>query len=139
MHFEVDLDPSHSVIRLTVVEEGVSLESAEAWYKVFHGFRLAGGPYAVIHDPSMAKRTTIPTQTVGNFGRRTPSIPTGKPHVIVGETPVIYGLARLFQMCEENVGREFDVVHTLEEAYDLVGVRPGDFTERLYPEILSAA
>jgi nuclear transport factor 2 (NTF2) superfamily protein len=56
-----------------------------------------------------------------------------RKHVVVGKEPHIYGLARLFQICGDNVGKEFEVVHTLEEAYEIVGVRPEDFTECLPP------
>jgi hypothetical protein len=55
----------------------------------------------------------------------------GRKQVVVGKEPHIYGLARLFQMCSESMGGEFGVVHTLEEAYDIVGARPEDFTECL--------
>jgi hypothetical protein len=43
----------------------------------------------------------------------------------------MYGLARLFQISGENVGTEFEVVHTPEEAYKIVEARPEDFTQRL--------
>jgi hypothetical protein len=33
MHYQVDVDPAHSVIRLTVIEEIVSLECAEGCYQ----------------------------------------------------------------------------------------------------------
>ena len=131
MHFEVDLDPTHSVIRLTVIEEVVSLECAEACYKFLSQISSSGGPYAAIFDLSAARATTITTQMVRNFASRTPSIPTGRPQVVVGKTPVIYGLARLFQACEERSGSQYDVVHTLKEAYEIVGVHPEDFTQHL--------
>ena len=51
--------------------------------------------------------------------------------MVVGKEPVIYGLARVFQMCGEFLGNQFDVVWSLEEAYDVVGARPEDFTECL--------
>jgi hypothetical protein len=42
-------------------------------------------------------------------------------------------------MCGEGFGREeLEVVHTLEEAYEIVGVRPEDFTERLYSKEIAA-
>jgi hypothetical protein len=44
---------------------------------------------------------------------------------------VIFGLARLFQMCGESVHKENDVVYTLAEAYEIVKARPEDFTERV--------
>ena len=33
-----------------------------------------------------------------------------------------------------TVASAFDVVHTMEEAYAMVGVRREDFTEHIYPE-----
>jgi len=75
---------------------------------------------------------------VRSFARRKPSIPTGRPRVVVGKWPVIYGLARIFQMCGESIGGEFQVVHTLEEAYRIIGERSEDFTQRLFPTALAA-
>jgi hypothetical protein len=38
----------------------------------------------------------------------------------------------------EFLGDKFDVVRSVEEAYDLVGVLPEDFTEHLFPKKLAA-
>jgi hypothetical protein len=138
MDFQVDLDPQHSVIRLTITAEIVTLELAEDCYVRLSQLSSSGGPYAAIFDLSATKNTTITTELVRAFARRRPSIPTGRPQVVVGKHPVIYGLARLFQICEENTGKEFEVVHTIEEAYAIVGARPEDFTRRLFPERMAA-
>ena len=128
MDYEIDLDPTHSVIRLTVIEAMVSLECAEDCYKHLSQFAASGGPYAAIYNLSMAKNTTIPTETIRNFARRSHPIPGEQARVLVGKQPVIYGLGRLFQICLDDVGQKFEVVHTLEEAYNIVGVRAEDFT-----------
>ena len=138
MQYQVDLFPAHAVIRLTVIEEMVSLECAESCYRGLSRVTSSGGPYAAIYDLSAAKGTTIPAEMIRYYARRAPSIPTGRPHVVVGKFPVIYGLARLFQMCGESVGREFEVVPSLEEAYEVVGARPEDFTLCLLAEPLAA-
>jgi hypothetical protein len=138
MHYQADLDPTHAVIRLTVIDEVVSLQCAESCYWRLSRVASSGGPYAAIYDLSRVKDTTMPTEMVRDFARRPPSIPTGRPHVIVGKFPVIFGLARLFQMCGESVGKEYEVVHSLEEAYDIVGVRPEDFTVCLLTGRLAA-
>src|SRR5262249_24776663 len=57
MHSLIDLDPTHSVIRLTVLEESVSLKCAEDCYRHLLVFTSNGGPYAAIYDLSMAKST----------------------------------------------------------------------------------
>jgi hypothetical protein len=133
MDYAVDLDPKHSVIRLTVTAETVTLELAEGIYRHLSEVASRGGPYVAIYDLSAAKHTTIPTEMVRRFARRRPSIhiPMGRKHVVVGTKPHIFGLARLFQMCSEAVGSEFQVVHSVEEAYNIVGARPEDFTECL--------
>ena len=94
-----------------------------------------------MRPPTASRRRKIrqiPTDMVRLFARRTPSIPMGRPHVIVGTELAIFGLARVFQLCREFIHGEFEVVHTMEEAYDLVEVRPEDFTERIFPAALSA-
>lgn len=131
MDYEIGLDPAHSVIRLTVTAETVTLELAEDIYRHLSAVTSRIGPYAAIYDLSAAKHTTIPVNTVRYFARRSPSILIGRKHVVVGKEPHIFGLARLFQMCRKSMGSEFQVVHLLEEAYKLVGARPEDFTECL--------
>ena len=138
MDYQIDLDPAHSVIRLTVLAQVVSLELAEDCYRRLSGITSTGGPYAAIYDLSASTRTTIPTDTIRLLARRAPSIPMGKPHVVVGKEPVIYGLARIFQMCREYLHDQFEVVYSLEEAYDMVEVRPADFRERIFPAALAA-
>ena len=54
-----------------------------------------------------------------------------RKQVVVGTEPHIFGLARVFEMCADAIGAEFQVVQTLEEAYKIVEVRPEDFTECL--------
>ena len=58
--------------------------------------------------------------------------------MVVGKEPSIYGLARVFQMCREFLGSEVEVVHSLEEAYEIIGARPEEFTQHLYPERMGA-
>ena len=131
MDYEIDLCPTHSCIRLTMMAETVTQELAEEIYRHLSEATSSGGPYAAIYDLSATKHTPMPTDMVRRFARRPPSISMGRKHVVVGTEPVIFGLARVFQMCGESIGSEFQVVHTLEEAYSFVGVRPEDFTECL--------
>ena len=131
MDYEIDLDPAHSVIRLTIMAETVTFELAEEIYRHLSEATSSGGPYAAIYDLSATKQTSMPTDTIRGFASRKPSIPMGRKYVVVGTEPVIFGLGRVFQMCSESIGIEFQCVDSLEEAYDIVGVHPEDFTECL--------
>jgi hypothetical protein len=145
MDYQVDFNPTNSVIRLTVTAEIITLEMAEGVYNCLKRVASHGGPYAAIYDLSIPKSTTLPTALIRSFARRPPSIPMGRTHVVVGNEPAIYRLARIFQMCREALGRQieghkFEVVHSLEEAYEIVGVgvRHEDFTQRLFPKEMAA-
>jgi hypothetical protein len=136
--YHVDLDPANSVIRLTVRAKIVTPEMAEDIYIYLSRLGSDGGPYSAIYDLSGVRSTTLPTELVRRYARRAPAIPQGRTHVLVGKEPSIYGLARLFQICREFIGSEVEVVQTLEEAYQIIGVRPDDFTRRLFPTKLAA-
>ena len=134
MYYQIDLDPAHSVIRLTITEEMMTLEYAEQCYRHLRLLTASGGPYAAIYDLSIAKGATIPTELIRSFVSRRPAVPKGRKQVVVGKEPQRFGLARLFQMCSEGPkgeGPEFEVVHSLEEAYKIVDVHPEDFTQCL--------
>ena len=138
MDYCIDVDPTHCVIRLTVTAEILTLELFEDAYRRLSQIASHGGPYAAIFDFSAVKSVAISTDTLRSLAWRKPSVPGGRPHVVVGKVPVIYGLARQFQICGESVGKELEVVHSLEEAYGIVGAHPEDFTQRLFPERVAA-
>ena len=139
MDYEIDLCPTHHCIRLTVSAETVTNELAEEIYKHLVELTSEGGPYAAIFDLSATKYTTMPTDSVRSWGRhRPPAIPMGfcpfcgatRKQVVVGTEPVIFGLARMFEMCGEGGGNDaFEVARSLQEAYDIVGASPEEFTQ----------
>ena len=138
MDYRIDLDPTHSVIRLTVTAETVTLELGEDAYVRMTQIASRGGPYAAIFDLSGVKRSTIPAEAIRDFAHRAPAVPEGRARVEVAKEPSVYGLARMLQLYRDSMGGQFHVVHSLEEAYDILGVRPEDFTQRLFPKKLAA-
>ena len=138
MHFEIDLDPTHQVLRVTVTAAVATHEFAEDCYRCVKRIASCGGPYAGIWDLSGVTNTTESTDQIRNR-ERDPAIPAGRTRVVVAKEPVIYGLSRMVELTRDSMGGQLQVVHTLEEAYEIVGVRPEDFTERLFPEVPVAA
>jgi hypothetical protein len=82
--YQIDLDPVHSVIRLTVAAEIMTLEMAQEIHVRLEQIASSGGPYAAIFDLSLVKDTTIPTNMIRGWAKSKPSVPMGRPHVIVG-------------------------------------------------------
>src|SRR5215467_13093499 len=137
MDYSIDLDPEHRVIRLTI-KAIVTEELAEDCYTSLSFIASRGGPYAAIFDLSGVIAATLSPDAVRGLAARAPAVPAGRPRVIVADEPWIFGLARMFQICRDSLGEQFHVVRSLEEAYEMVGVRPEDFTQRIFPKWLAA-
>ena len=56
----------------------------------------------------------------------------------VAKEPAMFGLARMLQLFQDILGEHFRVVRTLEEAYEMLGVRPEDFTQCVVPAVRAA-
>jgi len=44
----------------------------------------------------------------------------------------------MFELYRDSMNVQVEVVQSLNEAYELLKVTPGDFTERLFPEEVAA-
>jgi hypothetical protein len=140
MNYRIDLDPKHRVIRVAV-KDAITDELAEGCYWTISHVAARGGQWATIFDLSKVKSTTLTADAVRSLARRT--MPSGerksaipapeRPQVIAAKAPAIFGLSRMFQICREFLGEEFQVVGSMKEAYEMVGACPRDFTERLFP------
>jgi hypothetical protein len=137
MDYVIDLAPMHGVLRGTVTSAFTD-EGCTDLYRTVERIASRGGPYAGILDLSQAPAFPISARTVRVLAETNPALPAGRPRIIVASTPVIYGLARMFELCRDSMGGELQVVRSLEEAYDRLGVRPEDFTERIFPDDLAA-
>src|SRR5215469_15224026 len=131
MDYEVDLDPRHSVIRVTVSARIVTLGLAEDIYTFLSRVSSSGGPYAAIYDLSAVADTMESTDQIRGRAKLYPAVPGDRVRVLVAKEPVIYGLSRLIELTRDSMGVRFEVVHTLEEAYEIVKARPEDFTQRI--------
>jgi len=138
MDYEIDLDPAHSVIRLTVTAETLTVKLSENFQQSLTLVGARGGPYSVILDLLAVKSITVPAGAVADFAYRDKALLGPRTHVAVAKEPSVFGIARMFQLLGDFFGEQYKVVHSLEEAYEILGVRPEDFTERLFPEPLAA-
>jgi hypothetical protein len=57
---------------------------------------------------------------------------------MVARQPALFGLARMFEMHRDAMDLHLQVVHSMDEAYDLLKVTPRDFSQRLFPVDLAA-
>jgi hypothetical protein len=138
MDYCIDLDPTHQVLRVTVTAAVATNELAEDCYRSVARIASRGGPYAAIWDLSGVTSTTASTDQVRGRASSAPAVPAGRTRVVVAKEPVIYGLSRMSELFRDSMGGQLQVVWSMEEAYAIVGVRPEDFTERLFPTEMAA-
>jgi hypothetical protein len=130
----IDLDPEHRVLRITVTTRVLTDERLTDMYRLTERIASQGGPYSAITDLSQVESLPISAETIRNLAASNPAVPSGTPRVIVAKDDVGYGLSRMFQLSRDSMGGQLHVVHSLDEAYDLLGVNPEDFSQRLFPE-----
>jgi hypothetical protein len=133
MHYLIDLDPEHRVLRATLTTRVLTEKRLTDVYRLLERTASQGGPYSAIMDLSKVKRSPVATEIVRNLAASNPAVPAGTPRVIVVKKGVGYGLARLFQLSRDSMDGQLHVVHSLDEAYALLGVKPEDFSQRLFP------
>ena len=75
----------------------------------------------------------ISAQTTRILAVSDPTVPPGRPRVIVAKQDVMYGLSRMFELILDSMGGQLHVVRSLNEAYGLLGVNSEDFLQRLSP------
>jgi hypothetical protein len=89
-------------------------------------------------DLSQVAEFPISSRTIRALAATSPALPVGRPRVIVASEPVMYGLARMFELSRDSMGGQLQVVRSLVEAYDRLSVRREDFTQRVYPDPVAA-
>ena len=65
-------------------------------------------------------------------------IPGERLCVLVAKQPVLPEHVRMIELTRNWMGGQTELVESMEEAYRLLGVRPEDFSQRLFPKKLAA-
>jgi hypothetical protein len=137
MAYLVDLAPTHKVLRITVTT-AVTDESFKHIYRSIARFAAKGGPYASILDLSQVMDFPVSSDTIRDFAAGGAAVPGERHRVVVAAQSVLYGLVPMFELHGESTGVQVEVAHSIDEAYELLGVSPEDFTQRLLPETMAA-
>jgi hypothetical protein len=135
--YVIDLDPIHRVLRLKlrkVLTDQLVLDA----YRSLQPLAAQGGPYAAIFDGSELQDVKISFETVRSLVKEPPLVPAGRPRVVVVNRIIGYSLARMFESARASMGVEFHIVWSVDEAYAMLGVGAGDFSQRLFPGNIAA-
>ena len=97
-------------------------------HSVIVRFVEAQGPCSGIFDFTAVESSQLSAESIRSLAEMIPAIPDvpGNLRVIVAPQPALYGLSRMFQILRDQQGIDMHVVHSLEEAYALLGLKTPD-------------
>jgi hypothetical protein len=124
--YSLQADSEHRVVLVTLGKV-VTGESALAAYTAVEQFIAAQGPHSGITDLSEVEKLRVSADFVWLLAAEAPMIPDGMSRVAVAPRRDIFGMSRMFQILRDNRGSYLDVVHTLQEAFELLGLRSPQF------------
>jgi len=134
MNHIIDLDPTHRALRVTVTTSALTDNELTNLYRSIQRFASQGGPYVAILDLSQVTRMPVSANTITALAASAPAVPGGGRHVIVAKEPIAFGLSRMFELSRNATSEQLQVVRSIDEAYSLLGVNSGGFSQRLFPE-----
>lgn len=126
--FRLDFDATNKIIRISFEgeETGQVLRDAQAalrscWERL--------GPWPCIVDLTGVTEATFPSEAARTIAQSQPVVSMDCLLIAVAPKDVTYGLARMFELLIlEERGPYVRVVHTMDEALDLIGVKSPTFT-----------
>jgi hypothetical protein len=122
MDYTLQSDPEHRILLVTLGKV-VTEELASAASAAVQQFIAARNPsYSVIADLSAIDKINASTKFIRSVAAGLPAVPSGNRCIIVAPRDETFGLSRMFQILRDDRGAGLEVVHTLKEAFEILGL-----------------
>lgn len=133
MPFRFESDEVHRIIR--VVFEGPCTDDdvLEAYYALSLLLER-NGPASVIIDYTDVTDIRISTEAVSEHSYRLPTVDTDGFLIAVAPQPMMYGIARMFELITAETRPNMRVVHSMKEALAVMNVSSAPFIPLKSPE-----
>jgi hypothetical protein len=128
MEFRFEFDAQNKIL-LSRFEGRLTDESAAEFYEAAWKHATANDAHAGIVDFSSTAEFAISSEMIRQLARHKPALPNAvqRPRVIVAPQTHAFGLFRMFQIAGEHTRPLLQVVHTMEEAFAVLGVQAPHF------------
>ena len=127
MGYRFEFDPANKILLLRFEGRLTDELYAEA-YQAAQRYWVASDARMGIVDFSPGTEAALSTEFLKRLANREPvGDATKQPRVVVAPTTFDYGLARMFQIMGESTRPLLHVVHTLDEAFAVLGVQSTHF------------
>lgn len=128
--FSMDFDPKYRVLRVSAVGV-VTDRTLYAVDGAVRQFLSAEGADLGIFDYSAATEFQVTARCVRSFAAKKAANPPMKLRIAIAPQPAAYGLNRMYGVLIEGKRSDFQVVRTMEEAEELIGLGKLDFCRKL--------
>ena len=133
MPFRFESDELHRIIRIVFEGPCTDDDMLEAYYAL--GLLLErNSPASVIIDYTDVTDIRISTEAVREYSYRLPTVDTDDFLIAVAPQPIMYGIARMFEVITAETRANMHVVHSMKEALALMGVSSAPFIPLKSPE-----
>jgi len=125
MSLLMEFDERNNILRLTIsgpLNDAIMFEVFEAASR----YASSHPPCRSITDVSKVTANEISSGAIMQLAK-TPAVAPGLVRIVVAANDHSYAIARMFQMLSEGTRPNFHVVHTMDEAYNLLGVESPEF------------
>ena len=120
MEFTLDYDRNQQILLITMGAV-VTEASMAAAVNAVRSFVAIEDPNAGVADLSFVNRIEVSRDFIKYVAARPPAIPAEKLCILVAPAEFTYGMSRMFQILRGGVN--FQVVHAMKEALELLGVQ----------------
>lgn len=138
LSYQFDFDSRNSILRCRI-KGHVTDEIIKEYYFVAADCFAQVCPLRGVFDLSTVVSFEISAQAIRELASRAPVMPDpSRVRVIVAPSNNMFALARMFQFEGAGTRPNLHVVHTLREAWEILGVHRPQF-ERLSDEVMAGA
>jgi hypothetical protein len=126
MSLVLDFDPLNNILRMTVKGR---LRDANLYYgyEAVARYVASHSPGSGIIDFSAVTEVEVSTDAVRQLTKRPPMFQTGCREIVVAPRSHLYALSRMFQILGEETHPDLHIVHTMDEAYQLLYIQAPEF------------
>ena len=128
MELILEFDTASKILRVTVTGELTDV-GGEELYSSVQKFIATEEVHGGILDLSLVTKLDISAPAVVRLSKHPPLFEGSQVRVIVAPQDLTYGMARMFQISRSEIHGGLHVVHTLSEAYELLGLTNPEFSK----------
>jgi hypothetical protein len=126
MPYKFEIEPARKILRVAI--EGVLTDDVlKECYEQTRERIISHGAVGAMLVLTGVTETVLSTQVIHDIAMSEPLFRGSAMRVIVAQDDYLYGLSRMFQMESERTRDTVRVVHTVKEAYNLLGLENPQF------------